>query len=89
MSDEIPDYCPDFDERPSTLSDLLKNYSTSEIINFLAQNRFNQGVIISALEKKDESHVSAKTFMRGNPQELELLLQDISNQIYKRGEQSL
>jgi hypothetical protein len=86
MGDEIPDFCPDFDNRDESLRESLKDHSTSEIIEFLARDRFKQGVVISALEKKDERHVSAKTFLRGNAQELELLLQDISNQIYKRGE---
>ena len=87
MGDEIPDYCPDFDDDGLGLTDKLKDHSTSEIIEFLAKDRFKLGVIISALEKKDERHVSAKTFLRGNAEELELLLQDVSNQIYKRGDQ--
>jgi hypothetical protein len=85
MNEEIPDFCPDFDDRPSELSKLLKSYSTREIVEFLSSDRFKQGLIISALEKKDEKHVSAKTLLKGNSEELELLLQDISQQIYKRG----
>ena len=84
MSDEIPDFCPDFDDRRSDLSSILQAYSTSEIIDFLAKDRFSLGVVISALEKKDERNVVAKTFLRGSKGELELLKQDISNQIYKR-----
>jgi hypothetical protein len=83
MSDEIPDFCPDFSDRGTTLSKTLSQYSTSEIVEFLAKDRFSLGLVISALEQKDSKNVVAKTLVRGHKEELELLLQDIQNQIYK------
>ncbi len=83
MSSEIPDFCPDFSDRGSDLASLLESYSTSEIIECLAKNRFQMGVIMAALEKKDEKNVVAKTFVRGRDEELELLVQDVQQQVFK------
>jgi hypothetical protein len=83
MSDEIPDFCPDFSDRGDSLGQILAGYSTSEIIEFLAKDRFSLGLVLAALEQKDPKNVIAKTFVRGRRAELELLLQDIQNQIYK------
>lgn len=84
--DEIPDFCPDFSDRTSNISKQLSDFSTSEIIHFLAKERFKMGVIIAALEKKDSRNVVAKTFVRGQKAELELLVQDAQQQIFKMNE---